>query len=59
MSDVTHDDDSDGCEMRALGSRSYFGNLPLATIGLYIGSWAPLCSFSYVGPNDHMCASMH
>ena len=59
MSDVAYDDNGDGCEIRALGSCSYFGSLSLATAGLYIGSWVPLCTFFYVGPKDHMCASMH
>ena len=53
---MAHDNNGDGCEMRALGSCSCFSSLPLAAIGLYIGSWELLCAFSYVGPKDHMYA---
>ena len=56
MIDVVHDNNDDGCQMRALGSCSCFGSLSLAVIGLYTVSWAPLCAFSYVGPKDHICA---
>ena len=51
MSDVVHDDDGDGCEMRALGSHSYFSSLHLAIN--CCGPWRPnqllWCSINYWG----------